>query len=241
VDEEQVTRRGLGTSGKSRGSFSISVRSARFSITRLSSSCSGSSSAGSPSRASLFQTGWFVESLMTQTLIIHVIRTNKIPSCRAERVVADGYDLVCHGLWDVAAVSPIASALGFTHLPQLYWPILMLTLLSYVALPRSSKYGCCESNGSSGYSPATPVRPAFVDWNQTWRPEQAFGWIKFALWKAGSRCANTHASELLTITRSMRPQENASKQQGTASHRTHRLASAAVLARTMASFQHRVG
>ena len=32
-----------------------------------------------PSRAPLFQTGWFVESLMTQTLIIHVIRTNKIP------------------------------------------------------------------------------------------------------------------------------------------------------------------
>ena len=29
--------------------------------------------------ASLFQTGWFVESLLTQTLIIHVIRTNKIP------------------------------------------------------------------------------------------------------------------------------------------------------------------
>ena len=32
-----------------------------------------------PSRASLFQTGWFVESLMTQTLTIHVIRTNRIP------------------------------------------------------------------------------------------------------------------------------------------------------------------
>ena len=30
-----------------------------------------------PSRASLFQTGWFVESLLTQALIIHVIRTNK--------------------------------------------------------------------------------------------------------------------------------------------------------------------
>ena len=29
--------------------------------------------------ASLFQTGWFVESLLTQTLIIHVIRTNRIP------------------------------------------------------------------------------------------------------------------------------------------------------------------
>ncbi|MGO9482417.1 MAG: magnesium-translocating P-type ATPase, partial [Candidatus Kryptoniota bacterium] len=32
-----------------------------------------------PGRGSLFQTGWFIESLMTQTLIIHVIRTNKIP------------------------------------------------------------------------------------------------------------------------------------------------------------------
>jgi hypothetical protein len=32
-----------------------------------------------PSRASVFQPGWFVESLMTQTLIIRVIRTNKIP------------------------------------------------------------------------------------------------------------------------------------------------------------------
>ena len=30
-------------------------------------------------KAPLFQTGWFVESLLTQTLIIHVIRTNKIP------------------------------------------------------------------------------------------------------------------------------------------------------------------
>jgi len=32
-----------------------------------------------PSRAPVFQTGWFVESLITQTLIIHVIRTKKIP------------------------------------------------------------------------------------------------------------------------------------------------------------------
>ena len=32
-----------------------------------------------PARASLFQSGWFVESLITQTLIVHVIRTNKIP------------------------------------------------------------------------------------------------------------------------------------------------------------------
>ena len=29
--------------------------------------------------AALFQTGWFVESLLTQTLIIHIIRTAKVP------------------------------------------------------------------------------------------------------------------------------------------------------------------
>jgi P-type Mg2+ transporter len=39
-----------------------------------------------PSRAPVFQTGWFVESLMTQTLIIHVIRTIRSPSCRVARV-----------------------------------------------------------------------------------------------------------------------------------------------------------
>jgi Mg2+-importing ATPase len=38
-------------------------------------------------RAALFQTGWFVESLMTQTLIIHVIRTKKIPFIQARASV----------------------------------------------------------------------------------------------------------------------------------------------------------
>jgi Mg2+-importing ATPase len=32
-----------------------------------------------PASAPLFQRGWFVESLLTQTLIIHIIRTNRIP------------------------------------------------------------------------------------------------------------------------------------------------------------------
>jgi magnesium-transporting ATPase (P-type) len=38
--------------------------------------------AGIPA-AHLFQTGWFVESLLTQTLIIHIIRTNRFRSCAA--------------------------------------------------------------------------------------------------------------------------------------------------------------
>ncbi len=93
-----------------------------------------------PSRASLFQTGWFVESLMTQTLIIHVIRTNKIPFLQSRAswaLTATTVAIMALGVW--LPYSPLASALGFTHLPRLYWPILMLTLLSYMGLTQLVK------------------------------------------------------------------------------------------------------
>jgi Mg2+-importing ATPase len=93
-----------------------------------------------PSRASLFQTGWFVESLMTQTLIIHIIRTNKIPFLQSRAswaLTATTLSIMAFGMW--LPYSPVASALGFTHLPRLYWPILMLTLLAYMGLTQIIK------------------------------------------------------------------------------------------------------
>ncbi len=93
-----------------------------------------------PSRASLFQTGWFVESLMTQTLIIHVIRTNKIPFFQSRAswaLTATTLAIMAFGM--LLPYSPLASALGFTHLPRLYWPILMLTLLAYMGLTQIIK------------------------------------------------------------------------------------------------------
>ena len=93
-----------------------------------------------PSRASLFQTGWFVESLMTQTLIIHVIRTNKIPFIQSQASRALTFttlSIIAFGIW--LPYSPLASSLGFTHLPTLYWPILVLTMLSYVVLTQGIK------------------------------------------------------------------------------------------------------
>ena len=93
-----------------------------------------------PSRAPLFQTGWFVESLMTQTLIIHVIRTNKIPFLQSRAswaLTATTLVIMALGMW--LPYSPLASALGFTHLPRMYWPILMLTLLSYLGLTQIIK------------------------------------------------------------------------------------------------------
>ena len=93
-----------------------------------------------PSRAPLFQTGWFVESLMTQTLIIHVIRTNKIPFIQSRAswaLTATTLSIMALGM--LLPYSPVASALGFTHLPLLYWPILMLTLLAYMGLTQIIK------------------------------------------------------------------------------------------------------
>jgi Mg2+-importing ATPase len=100
-----------------------------------------------PSRASVFQTGWFVESLMTQTLIIHVIRTNKIPfiQSRASRALTlTTLSIMALGVW--LPVSPAASSLGFTKLPLLYWPILMITLLAYLGLTQVMKVWLLRRN-----------------------------------------------------------------------------------------------
>ena len=93
-----------------------------------------------PARASLFQTGWFVESLLTQTLIIHVIRTNRIPflqSRASTALMATTAGIMLVGLW--LPSSALAPALGFEHLPHLYWPLIALTLLAYVALTQVVK------------------------------------------------------------------------------------------------------
>src|SRR6185312_15958713 len=79
-------------------------------------------------RAALFQTGWFVESLMTQTLIIHVIRTNKIPILQSRSswpMLAMSLVIMAIGI--AIPFSPVGSALGFTKLPALYWPLLGVT------------------------------------------------------------------------------------------------------------------
>ena len=93
-----------------------------------------------PSKASLFQTGWFVESLMTQTLIIHVIRTKKIPFIQGRAswpLTVTTVIIMSIGMW--LPYSPFAAALGFVHLPPLYWPLLFLTLLCYVVLTQMVK------------------------------------------------------------------------------------------------------
>jgi len=88
----------------------------------------------------LFHTGWFVESLFTQTLIIHVIRTNKIPfiqSRASKALIFASLAIVAVGAY--LPFSPLASTLGFVKLPLLYWLLLLGMLVVYVVLTQVIK------------------------------------------------------------------------------------------------------
>src|SRR5450631_63569 len=83
----------------------------------------------------LFQTGWFVESLLTQTLIIHIIRTAKIPFLQSHAsapLIATTIIICLIGI--ALPFSWLAAPLGFTALPGQYWLALVVILLCYVML-----------------------------------------------------------------------------------------------------------
>ncbi|WP_363349935.1 magnesium-translocating P-type ATPase [Methylocystis echinoides] len=88
----------------------------------------------------LFQTGWFVESLFTQTLIIHIIRTRKIPfiESRASNALLLTTIVVCL-IGASLPYSPLAAIFGFTPLPWSYWPAIGLFLLGYAILAHFAK------------------------------------------------------------------------------------------------------
>jgi len=88
----------------------------------------------------LFQTGWFVESLVTQTMIIHVIRSKKMPffqTWASLPLVLSTITVVATGIF--ITLSPFAYFFGFVRLPALYWPLLIATLLSYITLTQLVK------------------------------------------------------------------------------------------------------
>jgi len=88
----------------------------------------------------LFHTGWFVESIFTQTLIIHVIRTNKIPFIESRAsipLLLSSLAIVIVGIW--LPVSPLAETLGFVALPGLYWVFLAMMMIGYILLTQVIK------------------------------------------------------------------------------------------------------
>jgi Mg2+-importing ATPase len=83
----------------------------------------------------LFQTGWFVESLATQVLVVFIIRTNRVPfykSRPSKWLTMTCLAVVAVGL--LLPVSPLAHSLGFQMLPPLYFACLLALISTYLLL-----------------------------------------------------------------------------------------------------------
>jgi Mg2+-importing ATPase len=96
--------------------------------------------ANSPAHQSLFQSGWFVEGLLSQTLIVHMIRTKKIPfiqSWATAPVLALTTSIMVVGIF--LPFSGFADALHMVPLPMSYFPWLIAILLAYCMLTQLVK------------------------------------------------------------------------------------------------------
>jgi Mg2+-importing ATPase len=83
----------------------------------------------------LFHSAWFVESLATQTLVIFIIRTRRVPFTRsrpsAPLLVTT---LACVAVGVALPFSPVADTLGFTALPAAFLAILVCMVVTYLGL-----------------------------------------------------------------------------------------------------------
>jgi Mg2+-importing ATPase len=89
---------------------------------------------------SLFQSGWFVEGLLTQTLIVHMIRTPHIPfieSRPAAPLLLTTLAIMAIGVF--LPMSPVADYFKLQPLPLAYWPCLLAILVGYMALTTGMK------------------------------------------------------------------------------------------------------
>ncbi len=89
---------------------------------------------------SVFQTGWFVESMWTQTLVIHMLRTPKLPFVQS-RASAPVTLLTFAGIALVTLLpfTPLGAALDLAVLPAVYFAFLTALVAGYMALVTAAK------------------------------------------------------------------------------------------------------
>nr|WP_059108252.1 magnesium-translocating P-type ATPase [Candidatus Hamiltonella defensa] len=88
----------------------------------------------------LFQSGWFIEGLLSQTLVVHMLRTQKIPfiqSTAALPVLLTTGLVMAIGIY--IPFSPLGTLVGLQPLPWQYFPWLAATLISYCVLAQLMK------------------------------------------------------------------------------------------------------
>ena len=96
--------------------------------------------ANTPAQQTLFQSGWFVEGLLSQTLVVHLIRTRKLPFMQSRA----GWPLllmtvVIVGIGLALPMSPLAGYFKLQALPWSYFPFLVVILLGYAAVVQGMK------------------------------------------------------------------------------------------------------
>lgn len=93
-----------------------------------------------PEDQSLFQSGWFIEGLLSQTLIVHMIRTRKIPFIQSRAslpVIITTFSIMAIGI--IIPFTAFGSSIGLVPLPWSYFPWLVGILLSYCVLTQIVK------------------------------------------------------------------------------------------------------
>jgi Mg2+-importing ATPase len=95
----------------------------------------------------LFRAGWFIESLATQTFVIFIIRTagNPFHSRPSTPLLISVFGGVALGL--LIVVTPIGQAIGFAPLPPLFFIVLMLFVVTYLALVQVFKQRFYAASG----------------------------------------------------------------------------------------------
>ena len=97
--------------------------------------------ANTPEHQALFQSGWFIEGLISQTLVVHLIRTRRIPFVQSRASAALIAMTVAIGVIAVVLPqSPLAGAFNFEALPLGYFPWLVCFLVAYGALVQTMKF-----------------------------------------------------------------------------------------------------
>jgi Mg2+-importing ATPase len=96
--------------------------------------------ANTPEHQALFQSGWFVEGLLSQTLIIHMIRTSKVPFFQSTAAAPLLVLTLCVMAIGIAIpYTPFGAAVGMVPLPLAYFPWLAGTLVCYCLLTQLVK------------------------------------------------------------------------------------------------------
>jgi len=96
--------------------------------------------ANGPAHQAFFQSGWFVESLLTQTLVVHMIRTRKIPflqSSASAPVLGLTTAIIAIGV--AIPFTVVGAKLGMVEMPLAYFGWLAATVLAYCLLTQGVK------------------------------------------------------------------------------------------------------